>query len=335
MAEAVEAVFEGAELSAEGSYLDDLLPVLQRLDRLLERAVAAAQAAYGPQAAADPYRGLYINQDGVTRLLAREPGAPTLQMEYDPGVSTNHAESEKQSKEHPTGQQGRGLRSLVGRWLPTPPSAPGASRANEPLDAGLMILAGTQPWVPSGRGTLGVITVPFPIPGFAQRRDCWQAELAAAGIALNEHDLDMLAGRFRLTPHQIAEAVATACSYTRWHAAVDRSSAAGGPKGRLRTQRSAVEQLFAAARVQTGHDLAALAHKIEPIYTWGDIVLPDDTLSQLWEICQRVAHRDRVLGEWGFDHKLSLGKGVNVLFAGPFCAPARPWPPRSSPTTCA
>ena len=37
---------------------------------------------------------------------------------------------------------------------------------------------------------------------------------------------------------------------------------------------------------------------------------------QLQEICQRVAHRQRVMGEWGFDRKLSQGKGVNALFAG-------------------
>jgi AAA+ superfamily predicted ATPase len=78
-----------------------------------------------------------------------------------------------------------------------------------------------------------------------------------------------------------------------------------------------VDDLFAAARAQSGHDLAAVAHKIEPKYVWDDIVLPEDSLAQLREICQRVAHRHRVLGEWGFDRKLSLGKGVNALFAGP------------------
>ena len=72
-----------------------------------------------------------------------------------------------------------------------------------------------------------------------------------------------------------------------------------------------------AARTQSGHDLKALARQIEPKYVWADIVLPDDTLAQLREVCQRVAHQHRVLGEWGFDRKLSLGKGVNALFAGP------------------
>ncbi|HEX9595413.1 MAG TPA: ATP-binding protein, partial [Anaerolineales bacterium] len=78
-----------------------------------------------------------------------------------------------------------------------------------------------------------------------------------------------------------------------------------------------MHDLFNAARAQSGHDLATLAQKVDLHYTWGDIVLPEDSLAQLHEICQRVTQRRRVLGEWGFDRKLSLGKGVNALFAGP------------------
>jgi SpoVK/Ycf46/Vps4 family AAA+-type ATPase len=78
-----------------------------------------------------------------------------------------------------------------------------------------------------------------------------------------------------------------------------------------------LHDLFAAARSLSSRDLTALAHRIEPNYTWVDIVLPEDTLAQLREVCQRVAHHQRVLGEWGFGKKISLGKGVNALFAGP------------------
>ena len=42
-----------------------------------------------------------------------------------------------------------------------------------------------------------------------------------------------------------------------------------------------------------------------------------DRLQQLQEICNYVKYRDRVYGEWGFDRKLSPGKGLSVLFAGP------------------
>lgn len=67
------------EPNAANSAFKDLQPALQRLDRILQAAVAAAQAAYGPEAAADPYRGLYIGLGEVEKLLARPPGIPVLQ----------------------------------------------------------------------------------------------------------------------------------------------------------------------------------------------------------------------------------------------------------------
>jgi SpoVK/Ycf46/Vps4 family AAA+-type ATPase len=63
--------------------------------------------------------------------------------------------------------------------------------------------------------------------------------------------------------------------------------------------------------------MGSLARKIEPLYTWDDIILPPDQLAQLKEICAQAKHRHVVFGDWGFDRRLSLGKGLNVLFAGP------------------
>jgi SpoVK/Ycf46/Vps4 family AAA+-type ATPase len=118
---------------------------------------------------------------------------------------------------------------------------------------------------------------------------------------------------------QIAEAVSSACN----RAALRSSSKTLlGTSASVEVEAQAaaspeVEDLFAAARAQSGDALAALAHKLEPGYGWADLVLPSDSLAQLHEICQHVTHRQRVLGEWGFDRKLSLGKGVNALFVGP------------------
>jgi hypothetical protein len=50
--------------------LDGLLPALKRLDQLIAQAVASAQAGGGP--ARDPFRGLHIGLDDVTRWLACE-----------------------------------------------------------------------------------------------------------------------------------------------------------------------------------------------------------------------------------------------------------------------
>jgi SpoVK/Ycf46/Vps4 family AAA+-type ATPase len=46
-------------------------------------------------------------------------------------------------------------------------------------------------------------------------------------------------------------------------------------------------------------------------------VLPNDRIELLQEIRSTLQYRPLVYGDWGFDEKLSLGKGLNVLFAGP------------------
>lgn len=171
------------------------------------------------------------------------------------------------------------------------------------------ILAGNSSWLRANGQPVGTLEIPFAIPGFAQRQACWQANLADADAALDSLELDTLSSRFRLLPGQIAAAAGMACEQLRWQVAGEN----GGAAGRM----PVVANLFAAARAQSGHDLAALARKIEPSYTWDDIVLPADTLDQLREVCQRVVYRQRVLGEWGFDQKLALGKGIHVLFSGP------------------
>jgi hypothetical protein len=173
--------------------------------------------------------------------------------------------------------------------------------------SGVVILSGTQRWYAQTQKPLGVLIVSMPMPDFAQRRACWKGNVLAAGIDLEDDALDFLAGRFRLTPAQIAEAVTLAGLHVRRQVSDNLPLAPGW----------SLDTLVRSARAQSGHELEALAQKIVPRYLWDDIVLPDDAMQQLLEICQRVAYRQRVLGEWGFGHKLALGKGVNVLFAGP------------------
>jgi SpoVK/Ycf46/Vps4 family AAA+-type ATPase len=179
-------------------------------------------------------------------------------------------------------------------------------------DEGITILSGTQAWRPTAQLSIGVLPVQFSMPVYEQRRACWQENLASAGITLGEGDLETLAGRFRLFPKQIAEVVAICHSRNHRKAFNQTDHIPGRP-----SSRETLESLFATARSQSGHDLADLACKIDPIYTWDDIVLPEDAFIHLREICLRMMRRQRVLHKWGFDRKLSLGKGCNALFAGP------------------
>jgi SpoVK/Ycf46/Vps4 family AAA+-type ATPase len=75
--------------------------------------------------------------------------------------------------------------------------------------------------------------------------------------------------------------------------------------------------LFAAARAYSNPRLSNLARKIEPRYTWDDIILPEDQLAILREIVAAVRGRPLVLDQWGVGAKLASSAGVTMLFAGP------------------
>ena len=194
------------------------------------------------------------------------------------------------------------------------PSLYAALAAGLATASGLVILSGTQPWTPDPRHLTAVTVVPFAAPDAATRRTCWQARLAAAGVSLPDDALSALASRFRLTPGQIDEAMAGAFNRAAWRAAT------GAPASEM-----VVDDLFAAARAQSGHELATLARKIEPMTTtrlsspksWHRLVLPDDVTAQLHELVERAAAQVRVMDTWGFAQTLSRGKGTTALFAGP------------------
>lgn len=167
----------------------------------------------------------------------------------------------------------------------------------------LTIVAGRDAWVSRGRGgsnPAGVAVIPFPVPAITTRRERWRQSLDAAGLAVDDRVVEALAGHYRLTASRIDEAVATARNGADW------TGTATTPA-----------DLFAAARAQSGHDLAVLTRKIEHVYRWDALVLPEDAMGQLRELRDRVAQRQQVLGDWGFDRLLALGKGICALFAGP------------------
>jgi ATP-dependent 26S proteasome regulatory subunit len=160
--------------------------------------------------------------------------------------------------------------------------------------SGTIVLAGNQAWEPITPERASVREIVLGMPDFQQRQICWQTHLDSRQVSLKSSSVDVLADRFRLTPAQIQAAVTVACQNSS----------------------PTPTTFFAAARKQAGQNLHTLTEKIEARYTWDDIVLPIDPLAQLREICSRVEHRQVVYQQWGFDRKLSLGKGLNALFSG-------------------
>lgn len=138
----------------------------------------------------------------------------------------------------------------------------------------------------------------LPLPDAVARERLWHR-------ALHGHQLDDLADvtavahKFRLSPGQIADAA----RYTAVQAATANQAITNN-------------DLHEAARTRSNQALRDLAQKLEPKYSWDDIVLPRHVLRQLRDTYHAVKYRHIVYGQWGFANKLSLGKGLNVLFSG-------------------
>ena len=87
---AVEALEDGPrherrdEMHRDGDLDDDLDDDLdgrlafRRLDLLLAAGVDGARSRYGPEAAGDSYRGLYLTEEQVQRALRRRVGEPLV-----------------------------------------------------------------------------------------------------------------------------------------------------------------------------------------------------------------------------------------------------------------
>jgi len=128
----------------------------------------------------------------------------------------------------------------------------------------------------------------------ADRRARWSAGLDRAGVEAAPGAVDDVAASHPLALDRIDAAVTRLATEER---ATPRNTA----------------ELQAAARAVARHRLGGLALRVPPGRSWGDLVLPARTLRQLREIASAVAHRPRVLDDWGFGG----ARGMHVLFSGP------------------
>jgi len=148
----------------------------------------------------------------------------------------------------------------------------------------------------------GFLPFSFPRPQYLLRKTLWEVCLEGDRTLVEDTDMKELASKFRFTGGQIKDAVSTAREIARVRNPDVPVLSAG--------------ILYEGCKARSNQKLSNLAMKINPHYNWEDIVLPKDTLEQLREVCGFIKYRGTVYSDWGFEKKLSLGKGLNVLFSG-------------------
>lgn len=64
-------------------------------------------------------------------------------------------------------------------------------------------------------------------------------------------------------------------------------------------------------------DMGDKAVRIDPVFSWDDIVLPAQSERLLRDACEQVRLSHRVFDGWGFARKMPYGRGVSMIFTGP------------------
>ncbi len=144
------------------------------------------------------------------------------------------------------------------------------------------------------------IEMAFPIPSFTSRKKLWEVLLKEK---IPDPDIEVIASKFNFTGGQIKDAISTAQNLAMVRNPADN--------------KITMEDLYRGCKAQSNKNLSSFARSIVPRYTWNDIVLPKDLMDHLKEVSGYIKHKGKVYTDWGFDEKLSLGKGLNVLFSGP------------------
>lgn len=168
---------------------------------------------------------------------------------------------------------------------------------------GLVFLAGTVSMeFDKGLINNGFVPFSFPLPSYSVRKQLWESCLKDFRLD-KEVELNALASKFRFTGGQIRDAARTARSFA---------------EGKNPSNPAlSVEDIYKGCKIQSNQKLSSLALKVDPHYSWEDIILPKDTLEHLKEVSGFIRYKGKVYSDWGFEKKLSLGKGLNVLFSGP------------------
>ncbi len=145
------------------------------------------------------------------------------------------------------------------------------------------------------------IDVEFPEFNDIERKNIWEICLNGDNRNISSHDTEEIASKFNFTEGRIKAALEAASNIALWQRGDNQIKP---------------EDIYNACRLYSDSELNSLAKKLDYTYSWDNIVLPADRKSILRNICNYVKFRHKVLGEWGFGRKFSMGKGLNVLFSG-------------------
>lgn len=162
-----------------------------------------------------------------------------------------------------------------------------------------------------------------PLP--AEQLQAWQALLGNGLLGDENKQLAaQLAGQFSLDIGSIDTLAREALALNEAarneeplnQAALDQEQTETAPAEDDAPEVSLKDRLWRACLAKTSPRLDQLAQRLDAKATWDQLVLPEDSIKLLHQICDQVQQRMQVYGDWGFGERMNRGMGLSVLFAG-------------------
>ena len=140
------------------------------------------------------------------------------------------------------------------------------------------------------------------------RAHLWKYFLQEFGLTFKndnkEDEVVQVASKFNFTVGQIKDAILTAIKMSSY------SNSSKSTTGIL------LEDLYDACFYVSNKKLGKVSVKMDNDFLLPDIILPSDKKIQLEDIINNVKNKNKVFSEWGFQAKMGLGSGLNILFTG-------------------
>ena len=167
----------------------------------------------------------------------------------------------------------------------------------------ITILAGELPWDSSlTNSKVATVIVEIPQRGHSERKLLWRDCLSPHAAKITDEDLNLLATRFQFSERETGEAVTAALNQAIWRNPEDPTIT--------------LADFLTSAKCKSIQGQRLSVQESHSGYSWDDLVLPEDRKRQLIEVCSSFLNMSRVYGQWGFERKNKLGKGLNVLLVG-------------------
>lgn len=147
-----------------------------------------------------------------------------------------------------------------------------------------------------------VIEKEFSLNSYKSRILIWENCLKKKFLNYKKEEIQSLASQFKLTEEQII--LITQLTFNKCYKNSEKNSID-------------INDFYPFCRKITHVNMESLSQKITSKHTLEDIILEKDQKNQLKEIILQFKNREKIYYEWGFDEKISLGKGMNILFFGP------------------